>query len=120
MSSKGKVFGPPCENLKLRLPKRIDMITVGQWESGTVKLTNERFEPRWGYLGIMPPRRIGMNTEINNPCIDGGPHSVVWQQPEITGCHPKDLEEVCIECGGRIRFIRYNIRNGTYKAATEE
>jgi len=53
-------------------------------------------------------------------CIDSKPHCVVWQQPEITGCHPKDLEEVCIKCGGRIQLIRYNERNGTYRATTED
>ena len=60
------------------------------------------------------------NPVDDNHCIDGQAHCVVWQQPTITGCDPKDLEEVCIKCGRTIQLIRYDIRNGVYKAAPED
>ena len=72
------------------------------------------------YSRLQPSITVTYSQINPYPCIDGKPHSVVWRQPLTTGCHPKDLEEVCIECGRRIRFIRYNISDGTYKAAPEE
>uniref|UniRef100_A0A6M3Y0B9 Uncharacterized protein n=1 Tax=viral metagenome TaxID=1070528 RepID=A0A6M3Y0B9_9ZZZZ len=72
------------------------------------------------YSRLQPSITVTYSQINPYPCIGGGPHSVVWQQPQITGCGPRDLEEVCIECKQRIRFIRYNISKGTYEAAPED